>query len=366
MRERVDWMRLASMMICLWSAIGLFLLCKTCLWAVVAPFLLAWLVSLCVRPAARYLSASVGGKEKNWAILLLILFLFLFSAGIAFLSARLYREAQALLLRISENEDGIGALLGELGEQLDRFGSRFPFVNRLRGDDRLATLFHSVESGAKQAFCNAIADLTARLSDATFDFLGSVPSFVLSLTVFLFACFCFCADASIFGALSETFLPEKMQNRIKTVGAKVKKTLFCFVRANLVLMLLTFVELYIGLLLIGADYALLMAALIALVDLLPVFGTGTVMLPWAAICMLTRDFRMAIGLLLLYAVVTLIRRFAEPRIVGKSVGLHPLLSLFSMYAGFRLAGIGGMWAGPLLAILIRTWRQTKPQETISK
>lgn len=118
------------------------------------------------------------------------------------------------------------------------------------------------------------------------------------------------------------------------------------------LMGLTFLLLSAGFFLLKTGNPLLLAALVTLVDAFPILGTGTVLIPWSIICLLQGDSARGIGLLGLYAVVWLARSVLEPRLVGKELGLDPLVTLFSIYAGFRLLGLGGMLIAPFAAMLV--------------
>ena len=117
-------------------------------------------------------------------------------------------------------------------------------------------------------------------------------------------------------------------------------------------MALTFAELFVAFSLMGVSYAFLTAAAVARVDLLPILGVGTVLLPWSAISFLLGDPRLGIGLLLTYAVVSLVRQFVEPRLIGKELGIPPLLSIITMYVGFRLFGFIGLISAPAVAMLV--------------
>lgn len=118
-------------------------------------------------------------------------------------------------------------------------------------------------------------------------------------------------------------------------------------------MLVTFLIVSAGLFLLSIDAPLVLGAVIAVVDALPVFGTGTVLIPWGLWSLLQGDTVLGVGLLILYGLAAATRTSLEPRLVGKQIGLHPLLALLSMYAGFQLFGIAGMILLPLLAILAR-------------
>ena len=118
---------------------------------------------------------------------------------------------------------------------------------------------------------------------------------------------------------------------------------------------LTFIELFIGFSVIGVNYAFLAALGVALVDILPIFGAGTVLVPWGVVALLTGNRFTGLGLLVIWAVISVVRQFAEPRIVGKSLGVSPLLALLAMYGGFRLFGVSGMILSPAVIILVRAF-----------
>ncbi|MFQ8761084.1 MAG: AI-2E family transporter [Intestinimonas sp.] len=119
-----------------------------------------------------------------------------------------------------------------------------------------------------------------------------------------------------------------------------------WLKAQGMLMLITFGELTLGFLFLGVDLSILLAALTALVDALPVFGTGTVLIPWALLELLSGRFSMALGLFVLYLIVSLVRSLLEPKLVGDRVGLPPLAALLCMYVGFRAFGVVGMVLSP--------------------
>ena len=103
----------------------------------------------------------------------------------------------------------------------------------------------------------------------------------------------------------------------------------------------------------GVDYALSLSLAVAAVDLLPVLGTGTVLIPWGIFSLLTKNFRLGFGLLILYALLTVVRQISEPRVLGQSLGIHPILTLVAIYGGLRLAGVWGMLLFPLALVIIK-------------
>ena len=137
------------------------------------------------------------------------------------------------------------------------------------------------------------------------------------------------------------------------VLTSVGKALKSYAKAYLLIMLLTFCEVFVGLLIMRRRYAFILAFLIAVVDILPIFGAGTVIIPWAVFELITKDTRTGLGLLILYGVVTIIRQIAEPKIVGESLGIHPLATLVAMFAGLKLFGFVGVLFAPMVAIVVK-------------
>ena len=127
-----------------------------------------------------------------------------------------------------------------------------------------------------------------------------------------------------------------------------------YLRAFSLLLLIMFLVLFVGLTIIGAEYALLLAAITAIVDILPVLGVGTVLVPWSVISYISGDISRGTAILILYVAVIILRQFIEPKIIGKSLGIHPLLSLFSMYVGLRVFGVIGIILAPALVAGLRT------------
>lgn len=357
MEKQVNWGKMAAMVICAGGVIGIAWFFKTYLWTAVAPFVFAWLLSLCVTPLARRLSAHAGGKQKMWAILLLLFLLLLLSGLIMLLMNRLYRELGELFQRLTEDKNVLGEVIDRVVDWIERLSTHIPWFKSMRKSGDFDAFLDAFDENVKQMIYHAAADIAEKVPDFAIGVIGSIPSFFLVLTVFLLATFYFCADAEKISTLSARILPSRLLLRLRAWRSRLGETVFRFGRAYLLIMLITFAELYVGFLIIGVDYALIMAVLIALVDFLPVLGTGTVMLPWAIGCLILGNVRIGVGLLILYGIESLVRQLIEPRIVGKSVGLPPLAALIAMFAGFRLYGIGGMLAGPLIAIFVRTWIQ---------
>ena len=147
-------------------------------------------------------------------------------------------------------------------------------------------------------------------------------------------------------------LPEKAQTIVRTAKRALGVIVGKYLKSYLLILLMTFAQITVGLLIIGVDNALVIALLISVFDILPIVGSGLVLAPWAAIKLLQGQLGVGIGLAVLWAVVIVVRQYAEPKIVGKQVGLHPLATLLCLWVGLKLAGGIGMFALPIGLLII--------------
>lgn len=153
------------------------------------------------------------------------------------------------------------------------------------------------------------------------------------------------------------FCLKQLGVRGKAVFLEIKNyvigTLFVCIRAYVLIMTITFLELSIGLSLVGVDYAVLVALCIAIFDILPVLGTGGIMLPWTVLSAIEGNLSRALGLLIVYVVITIIRNIIEPKLVGGQLGLHPVVTLCSMFVGVQFFGVIGLFGFPICLSLLR-------------
>ncbi len=350
--KEIRWERLAAMAICI-AAFGVLLLVGLrWLLPVALPFLLGWAIAACLRPLAAKLSAFLHLPRGLCAAVLLFLTL----SGIILLTGaalrRLFYELQGLLSRLLESGafatgassfDVLGFLTDRMGISalIDR-AENYPLLR-----DRVNAMLYEALKGLVTA-------MSAELPHAAARILSAMPSVLLFTAITVIAGFYFCVDSANLTRTLNALLPVSIRSRLPAWRAHVRRFSWKYARAYLLLLLCIFSALLLGLLLLGVEYAFLIALLTAAVDLLPVLGVGAVLVPWAAIELIQRNFPLGIGLLVLYLAVSVLRQILEPRLVGKSIGLHPLLTLAAGYAGFRSFGFLGMLLGPILLALLKT------------
>lgn len=192
------------------------------------------------------------------------------------------------------------------------------------------------------------------------DITKTLPFVVMSFVFTVLATVFINIDFPNVKAFLMATLPPKFRVLSRNIKGAFKETVGKYLIAYGKIMSVTFIELCVGLLILRVPNAIFVAFFIALFDIMPVLGTGGIMIPWIAFSFIVNDIHMGVGLLITYGVISLVRQFIEPRIVGKQLGLNPIITLISIYLGFIWFGVTGMLIVPITAnIVIRLYREGK-------
>lgn len=182
---------------------------------------------------------------------------------------------------------------------------------------------------------------------------ATVPGAFFSVLITIIVTFFITLDYPVITGFLVRQLPEKARAMTTEINDYVGGTLLKCILSYGLIMAITFAELSLGLSLLGIPNAILIALAIAIFDILPVLGTGGIMIPWAVLAAVLGDYGLALGLAALYLVITVVRNIIEPKIVGHQVGLHPVVTLASMLTGLQLFGIVGLFGFPIALSLIK-------------
>lgn len=333
------------------ALLGAYLLIRYAL-GIFLPFLIAWGVGMIVHPTATQISRRLHLPRGLCAAVLMLILLLLITALVVVAADTLLSEIRHLLSRLESEGAGWGEQLTAWIEEMRAITSRIPWLNRLRRVDGLEPILDHVDEMVNDMIRSTLGELSRKIPEWVGHLVRGVPSFLIFLVVTLIACFYFSADLEKVHQAILNLLPPRVSEKLPTWKKRLGAFLKQYARAYLLILAITFLELYIGLSILGVDYSFLIAALTALVDILPIFGVGIVLIPWAVVLLIGRQFYVGFGLLILYAVITVVRQIVEPRVVSGSLGLHPLLTLICMYVGYRVFGILGMMLAPAAAIVL--------------
>lgn len=191
--------------------------------------------------------------------------------------------------------------------------------------------------------------------------IAKLPDLALFLVAMVASSVMFSSQYGALQELARKKLPKNFLEKCDMISAGLKGTFSAWLKAELKLMGIIFLLITAGLMLLRVGYPLLFGALVALIDALPVFGSGIILLPWGGLCFLRGEGGRGAGLLAIYAAAYLARTILEPRMVGRQVGMNPLLTLLALYVGYKLLGVLGMLLFPAGAMLIKQlWDHAGP------
>lgn len=298
------------------------------------PFVIAWSIAMLVRSPSERLSKKIRIPAR-----IVRLFISLLSVLLIFI---------ALLVGIWQGMGALWRLLVDLGEG-GTYDAVFSFIKAPLSAFGIAPeLAQRLEEGIADMLSSAFSLLASAITG----WVSALPGALFFLLVTVVALIYIALDLERINSFVKDILSEKTVNRIRTVKSRFADVCKKYVRSYLVLMVLTFFVLLIGLLLLGVEHAFILATLISLLDVLPIIGVGTVLVPWSIFNMIVGDLSLGIGLAVLFIVHTVVRELAEPKIVGESLNMHPILTLILLYAGYSALGILGLVLVPILALLI--------------
>ncbi|MBR5227889.1 MAG: sporulation integral membrane protein YtvI [Clostridia bacterium] len=185
------------------------------------------------------------------------------------------------------------------------------------------------------------------------NFVLFFPNIIIYVIITFLATLFLVTDRRTISRSIQEIFPTKLVKKISAVVVACFSSLGKYLKAQLIMICITFMELFIAFLILDMEYPLLLATLIAIIDALPILGTGTILLPWAVYSAITGNIGFGIALLVTYLVITVVRQLVEPRIVSSKLGVHPFVTLVVMYIGFKIFGLIGLIIGPVMMIIFK-------------
>ena len=312
------------------------------------PFLLALALSAMAEPLVQRVRRWMGVRRSFAAALVTTLLLAIPGGGAALALVRLGVELRQWSTRLPEVVAGFPAMWNSLLDRAGAWDAASPAFLRSALDMLAGRM---MEEGPSLA-----GEVGSWLMGAASSLLSSLPDAGLFLMTTLLAVYFTSLSYPSILAFLKRQLPEAWQVRCRAAARCFRSTILKWLRAELLLILTTFAILLAGFLWMRLDYALLAAVFTALVDALPVLGTGTVLFPWALGCFLTGNVERGLALLVLYAVGLVVHTLLEPRLLAGQADLPPLTALLAMYLGFRFLGVGGMILLPVVLLLLKQFQ----------
>lgn len=316
-----------------------------------SPFLPAFLIAYILKTPAKFIARKTKLPYKPLVLLLVLLFYGTIGILIALLSIKLITSATSFIAALpsiytTDIEPSLTAIFDSLEQRIYRM------------DPALVTTLNDMFTQFIKSIGELVSNLSVKAVSALSSYATSLPGSFVKILLMVISTFFVAGDYDVLTRFVSRQLPDNVRNMLMRIKEYVVGTLFVCIRSYALIMSITFVELSIGFTIIGLPNSILIALTISIFDILPVLGTGGIMIPWMVIVAIQGKYSLAVGLLIIYLFVTIMRNILEPKIVGSQIGLHPIVTLISMFIGAQLFGVLGLFGFPILLSLLRHLNDT--------
>lgn len=311
----------------------------------VMPLLLAILISTAMEPLVRMLSGTNrsgekvrGGLPRKVAVLLVMLIVFTLLITVGFFII------QGVVSELISLAESLPAKIPQWMESLDQLGQQISAQFPIISTENLASIIQSLSGHLTESITTIAASAVS--------FVTQMPAIILFIVFTIMSTYFFSVSRFSIMRNLKRQLPQSWQETAQHLYGTLAKALFGWLKAQFIILCCMFLVMFIGFTILNVHYALLIALGIAVMDALPILGSGLVMIPWIGYQLFFGSLPMGIGLALIYVLLIFTRQSIEPRVVGGQFGLPPLWTMCAMYAGFRLFGFIGLFLGPLTLLLM--------------
>jgi len=298
------------------------------------PFVIGWIIALIAGPLVRFFEEKIKIRRKVGSVVVIVVVIALVVLLIYSIMAQLIEQVMGLVNALPGMWESMEADFNRIGEKLSVFWEKLPDDAQRSINDFLG------------AIGSWLGDFFGHIGTPTIaaagNFAKQLPSIFIGLIMALLSSYFFVAEREQINEWFRKYTPASVQLRYRMIRSSLVKSVGGYFKAQLKIEVWMYFLLLIGLAVLHVDYYALIALGIAFMDFLPFFGTGTILIPWAVIRILTAEYQVAVGLLIIWGAGQLARQLIQPKIVGDSMGVPPLPTLFLLYIGYKLGGVVGM------------------------
>ena len=348
--DKAYWTKVAKrLLIFFFTCLGIFLAFKFAIFYI--PFLIAFIISLFIEPAIRFINNKTSLERKKSAIIVLVIFAVILISLLVFGIVAIISESSNLL-------QGLNGYIEKIYNKGQELLSSIDF-NKIRLPEGLTDILNN----SSQDFLNMVSEWLRNTLSNILQIITQLPTIFIYVGITFISTYFICTDKFYILDQIEHHLPRTWVNRLMVHLRKIISSLGSYLKAEAILVGISFVITIIGLYImnfigLNVEYPFLAALAIGFVDALPILGSGTVIIPWAVISALDGNISLAIALFILLVVVSIVRQLAEPKLVSKHIGIHPIFTLIAMYTGFKAIGIFGLLIGPIILIILNNVFET--------
>lgn len=310
------------------------------------PFTLALFISIIIRPLVRFLMNKLKFSKKTASIISIVTFLIVFLGLIGILSLKFFGEIYKLSQNLNNYSSDIQNLWTENVKKVYTYLGNFPagFNDQLNNTINSFVSKGSVKLGS---FINGVIS-----------FVTSIPTLILYIVITILSTFFMILDRDEILSYLEHQLPKSWLDKVFNIKTEMFTVLVSYLKAQAILGSICLIESLILLNLLAflkfdVPYPLLMSIIICIADILPILGAGTILIPWSILSFATGNIKLGIGLLISYLIIMSVRQMLEPKLISQNLGVHPLITLISMYSGFKVFGVSGFLIGPVVMIILK-------------
>jgi sporulation integral membrane protein YtvI len=310
------------------------------------PFVLAFIFSMITQPIARFINKKTHLSAKVSTIISIVAFFLVLFGLISIVSIKFIEE----IYNLSKNLRGSSAQFNELwNKSLDQ---GFVYI------DYLPKEFITQIQSYTGEFINFAARSATTFVNQTIRFITSIPTLIVYTSITILSTLFMSLDKNDIVKFLEHQFPISWLNKIYNIKRDILSVFGSYLRAQLILVTICFFELLIALNLflflgLNVKYPLIFSIVISLIDALPILGAGAILIPWSIFSFITGDIKLGFAIFILYVIVLAVRQLLEPKLISQKIGVHPLVTLVSMYSGFKLLGIVGFLIGPIVMIILK-------------
>ena len=308
------------------------------------PFIVGWLISLIAAPVVRFFEEKFKVKRKAVSAIVIIAVIAVVVLAVYLIGAKLVKEGIGFINEVPKLWEIVLDEFNQVGKSLEVLYVKLP------GD--VQDKIQKITSEMGTYFEGIIGNISAPTFEAVGNVAKQIPDIIMAVIICLLSAYFFVADKGYMVQVAEKYVPASIRYNFELIKRSFRKAIGGYFKAQFKIECWIYLLLVIGLLILNVKYALLVGLGIAFLDFLPVFGTGTVKIPWAVIAFLGKDYRMTFGLVIIWLVGQLVRQIIQPKIVGDSIGVDAIPTLFLLYIGYKIGGVVGMIFAVPIGIII--------------
>lgn len=314
------------------------------------PFVIGWIIALIANPLVQFFEKKLKIRRKAGTVFVVVAVISLVVLAGYLLGSKIVQETVGLVNELPHIWNSLEEDFRTIGQNLDILYSRFPKEVR----ESIVGIGEQMEG--------FVGDIVSRVGSPTIEAVGNfaknLPTIIIGIIMCLLSAYFFVAEREYLNVHVKSHMPETITYRWNIMARSFRRAVGGYFKAQFKIEVWMYLLLVLGLWILKVDYAFLIAIGIAFLDFLPVFGTGTVLMPWAVIKILSADYKMAVGLLIIWCGGQLARQIIQPKIVGDSIGVPPIPTLFLLFIGYKAAGVFGMIiAVPIGIILMNMYEE---------